>query len=310
MRTILSDMNDEWDTVLQSNGNHSAFLEIYGHLRPGTFDIRSPRYLDRDELFTDTPPPQQTIAKKEFVLTPDERRSLDELMLDIGLSSLGADGLLEYARRAISGREYAKFIFSRNLSDALEWLALWGEERGLTRDQLANIDLNEILDTLVIPRSGDETEYFSELAVGGERQKSIGQMIRLGALIGEPSDVYVVPMLRNEPNFITNSQATGQVIVIEPTSGSELYLTNRIACIESADPGFDWIFGKGIAGLVTKYGGANSHMAIRCAEFGLPGAIGCGEQVFDRIISAGAVEIDCREKVLRPIYDRQTATST
>ncbi|GIS28374.1 MAG: hypothetical protein CM15mP129_05710 [Chloroflexota bacterium] len=35
--------------------------------------------------------------------------------------------------------------------------------------------------------------------------------------------------------------------------------------IENADPGYDWLFNKGISG-ITKYGGANSHMAIRSAK--------------------------------------------
>ena len=47
-----------------------------------------------------------------------------------------------------------------------------------------------------------------------------------------------------------------------------------IVFIRSADPGYDWLFNRGIAGLVTEHGGANSHMAIRAAEFGLPAAIG------------------------------------
>ena len=33
-----------------------------------------------------------------------------------------------------------------------------------------------------------------------------------------------------------------------------------------------------IKGLITKYGGANSHMAIRAAEIGLPSVIGVGEK--------------------------------
>ena len=43
--------------------------------------------------------------------------------------------------------------------------------------------------------------------------------------------------------------------------------------IENADPGFDWIFGSKILGLITKYGGVNSHMAIRCAELEIPAGI-------------------------------------
>ena len=63
--------------------------------------------------------------------------------------------------------------------------------------------------------------------------------------------------------------------------------------IENADPGFDWIFSKNIAGLITKYGGANSHMAIRCAEFDIPAAIGCGEQRFELLLNSTRIYLDC-----------------
>ena len=39
-----------------------------------------------------------------------------------------------------------------------------------------------------------------------------------------------------------------------------------IICIENADPGYDFIFNYKIKGLITKFGGSNSHMAIRCLE--------------------------------------------
>jgi hypothetical protein len=41
-------------------------------------------------------------------------------------------------------------------------------------------------------------------------------------------------------------------------------------------------------------------MAIRCAEFALPAAIGCGEQIFDRLCKAGSIEINCAENHVRP----------
>ena len=66
-----------------------------------------------------------------------------------------------------------------------------------------------------------------------------------------------------------------------------------IVLIKSADPGFDWIFSHDIRGLITMYGGANSHMAIRCAEFGLPAAIGCGKRLFETLIKAPVVELNC-----------------
>lgn len=305
IRTVLSDITDELDKALE-NSDHSNFLANYGHLRPGTFDIRSLRYFDRVELFTDSPSPARVAETLAFELTTNEIQALDALLIKVGLKAIRANEFLDYARRAISGREYAKFIFTRNLSDALEWIALWGEEQGLTRDQLANIDLEAIMSADELQQEVHIGGHFAELAAIEDDQKKIRQLLRLNALIAEPSDLYVVPMLRNEPNFVTTINTRGPVVAVDTTSGSDLDLANTIACIESADPGFDWIFNQGISGLVTKYGGANSHMAIRCAEIGLPAAIGCGEQLYDRIISAGSVEIDGREKIIRPIHDRQT----
>jgi len=62
--------------------------------------------------------------------------------------------------------------------------------------------------------------------------------------------------------------------------------------LENGDPGYDWIFTKNIAGLITKYGGVASHMSIRCAEFGLPAAIGCGS-LFDKLKNSSSILLDC-----------------
>ena len=72
--------------------------------------------------------------------------------------------------------------------------------------------------------------------------------------------------------------------------------------IENADPGFDWIFGHQIAGLITKYGGVNSHMAIRCAEFGIPAAIGCGEQRFERLVNVDMILLDSSSSIIQHLH--------
>ena len=83
--------------------------------------------------------------------------------------------------------------------------------------------------------------------------------------------------------------------------GSGVYLVVDFDITARLSVRFDWIFSSSLKGLVTKYGGANSHMAIRCAEFGIPAAIGCGEQIFDRILRGRAVEINCSEGRIVPI---------
>ena len=37
---------------------------------------------------------------------------------------------------------------------------------------------------------------------------------------------------------------------------------DKIVVLPKADPGYDWIFAKGIKGFITKYGGVASHMEI------------------------------------------------
>ena len=78
-------------------------------------------------------------------------------------------------------------------------------------------------------------------------------------------------------------------------------IAGMIVLIPQADPGYDWLFSHKIKGLITKYGGANSHMAIRAAEIGLPSVIGVGEKIYEKLVMAKIVEIDCLGKTVREI---------
>tara|TARA_B100000929_G_C15196330_1_gene314142 strand:- start:215 stop:517 length:303 start_codon:yes stop_codon:yes gene_type:complete len=70
-------------------------------------------------------------------------------------------------------------------------------------------------------------------------------------------------------------------------------MSKKIILLENADPGYDWIFSYNLAGLITKYGGVASHMAIRCAELNLPAAIGCGEIFYEKLQHSSRVLLDC-----------------
>ena len=89
------------------------------------------------------------------------------------------------------------------------------------------------------------------------------------------------------------------VLLEDRSAGVEL--RGQIVLIRAADPGYDWIFGHEIAGLITQYGGVASHMAIRAAEFGLPAAIGCGELMFGRLRAARLIELDCVNRKVRAV---------
>ena len=109
--------------------------------------------------------------------------------------------------------------------------------------------------------------------------------------------IHIVPFQVTQPNFITSNKVTGQTHELNLNDYiSEL--KGKIILLESADPGYDWIFSQMIGGLITRYGGSNSHMAIRCAEFDIPAAIGCGEQKFERYVLADQISLDCSAGII------------
>ena len=72
----------------------------------------------------------------------------------------------------------------------------------------------------------------------------------------------------------------------------------RIVLIPQADPGYDWLLARGIAGLSTMFGGANSHMAVRAAECSLPAAIGVGETRYEQLAHASVLRLDCGARTI------------
>ena len=299
--TVASELIADVDRVSLGDMSHAAFMERYGHLRPGTYDIQSIRYDRRDDVLAARPGAQvRQPEPPAFVLSAGQNRAVEKLLAEHGLE-IDADGLLDYVRAATQGREYAKFVFTRNISDAIEIIAAWGESIGLSRDELSFLDVRAILDCLVVAKGRTLEDHFRDLSTAGRQEYEVTTAIHLPYLISRPSDLVVVPLLLGSPNFITSKHCQGACVLIAGDTLDPTVIDQKIVAIESADPGFDWIFSRPILGLVTKFGGANSHMAIRCAEFGLPAAIGCGERKFDELESAPLVELNCAARTVRAV---------
>jgi hypothetical protein len=273
----------------------AEFLERYGHLRPGTYDILSMRYDQRlAGLAGFAPDRRLSLRVEEFVLRDDLRSEIDRLLEQEGLG-IDAEALLAYCRAAMQGREYAKLVFTHNVSDALEIIAALGERHGLSREELSYVGIRDFLDAFIEPGGRSIESHLRALSESGRESHEVTNSIRLPSLITRVSDLVIVPLAVEQPNFITRKNTRGEVVLLQGADLDPERIDGKIVAIRSADPGFDWIFSRRILGLLTKYGGANSHMAIRCAEFGLPAAIGCGEQIFERAVGAGRVELNCAE---------------
>ncbi len=275
------------------------FLRRHGHLRPGTFDILSPRYDQRAHLRDCLAPVAAPFScrGRPFQLREKEAKALERLLRESGLA-FSASRLLAYASSSWTAREHAKYVFSRHLSNALESLAHWGERRQLSRSDLFFLELQEFS---ADSASSDSARLLRERADARRRLAGEESGIQLGSLVRDGHDLRVVDRHDSTPNFITSRVATGPALRLERRFREPPELRDKVVCIESADPGFDWIFAGGIGGLVTRFGGANSHMAIRCAEMEIPAAIGVGDLLFTHLTAAAAIELNCPRKLVRPL---------
>lgn len=296
--TVLSDFLDKVRDYQKGLLQEAELLAEYGHLRPGTYNILSQRYDERLAQFGEgagsggIEPGTESHTKNAFSLPKPVAEKIDDFLAKNGYQ-IDCARLFPFMRKSIEGRELAKLRFTQNLSDALELIAEWGSSISLSREEVSHISVQDILDTLTSTPMVPVTEHFRSLSRAAAGAYQVSLAIKLPYLITDTDDVHVVPLLKSRPNFITNRQVEASVLFMSGQAVTAGELNGKIVLIEGADPGYDWIFMSSIAGLITKFGGANSHMAIRCAELGIPAAIGCGEQIFDLALHARSVSLDC-----------------
>lgn len=299
--TVASTFRDASAQLRAGRLSQAAFLERYGHLRPGTYDVTVPSYAEAPERYL-----LSGAAGSEPVLTTNgQGLSWSAATRRRFAGALGALGLPDdfetldrFMRTAIAGRERAKHVFTRSLSQALDLLAAVGERAGMSRAQISRLtvgDLRAWAEGLWVGRAGEhlrvrceEGELAAELALGIELPPLIVSVQDFGGFLHPQS----------AGNFIGGLAVTAPVVRLDAGDGTTPDLNGRVVVIRQADPGHDWLFAQGIAGLVTAYGGANSHMAVRAAEFGLPAAVGVGEEWFDRLTTGTRLVLDCRQRTL------------
>lgn len=284
--TVAFELTQAISDVAKGTLTKSAFMKQYGHLRAGTYDLTQKRYDQSEQMRFETCADEPKHYLHDVII----KKITDYLQLDP--LNISFTTFYTFVKAAIEAREKVKLVFTKVISDVLEMLKAIGNNYQLLPEEVALLKIHEILQ---LKQQGPH------LAVIAQRKAELAQFKKfaLPAMITKPGDFMLVNSLEAKPNFVTDKMIQGQVVVYRKEMDPE-QLPNNIIFIENADPGFHWILAYKIKGIVTRFGGAASHMAICCAELGIPAAIGCGEK-YNELLTSRSIRLDCVNEIIERV---------
>ena len=287
----LLEIQNDLDLYNKKKLSKKKFLSKYGHLRPGTYDITAERYDENQEFLQNI-----KFLTKSGIKSQKYQKNvrITETLKKNGIT-VNDNKFITFLKEAIQLREILKFEFTKNLSDALSLIVKDGKNIGFSINELSYLEIEDVFDLKKIDEKNIQS-YWSQKISHNKKIKKINEFLIMPPLIFSEKDFQIINYNLSKPNFITMKKVTADLQKISNMYNKNSDFSKKIIFIENADPGYDWIFTKNPAGLVTKYGGAASHMAIRCAELGLPAAIGIGEIIFQKIDNAKKILLDCENQ--------------
>jgi len=297
LNTIAKTLNVDLVKVQKGKLSRESFLNEYGHLRPGTYNIMSKKYEDEFENYFSGNSKLKG-SKKKYNFNNQQLDQIDDLIAKSGLI-IHSSQLIDFFRNSIEDREYAKFVFTRSLSKVLSLIEELGLKNKVKKKDLEHLDIKTISNLYSCLDFRSVNEILMNDIEKNQASYEVTKAVKLPSLITKPEDIYGFFLNVEEPNFITLKSIQSEIVNEEFIF--DVNLKGKIVFIKSADPGYDFLFTKDIAGLVTQFGGANSHMAVRCAELSIPAVIGAGEKNFKNWANTEILEIDCINKQVRII---------
>ena len=266
VKSISTKMKSDAYQVKLGKKSLSSFLDIYGHIRAGNYNLSSSNLknnLEFTELLVHNSEPQdENISLQKVIFS-----NIDKYF-ELNNIPYTASAWVEMFQTAIATRENSKFYYTKGIDGILNEI----EEQ--------NISDEELFQRLNI-------EFSQENKINLDLKNTL-----MPDLISSSDDFYLYEEMSKDGNYIGQGTVSGKVLLLDNYSNQPYDLDNKIVVIPAADPGWDWIFNYKIKSLITQYGGPNSHMAIRCAEHNIPAILGVGENNFSMISTSQSLSID------------------
>ena len=297
LKLINYELSKDHHLVLKRKLSKKIFLKRYGHIRPSTYDINSLSYKENYKKYFSSQKNENQI-KSKTVIRFKNKKLLNKMFLKN--YKISFNFFINFAKKAIVERERSKFIFSQGVDKIFENLIKLSNEINISRSDLSYIDIKNILNFYPKLESRKLKKALLEEIKENKKEFEFLKMIKLPDIIKSKQDIYCFEESFSKINFVTTKKIIGFFEEITSNS-SRKTLDGKIILIKNADPGYDYIFNYKIKGLITMYGGSNSHMAIRCLELNLPAAIGVGKLNYENILLSEKLLMDCSKEKLYTI---------
>ncbi|AJC91892.1 putative phosphoenolpyruvate synthase/pyruvate phosphate dikinase [Campylobacter subantarcticus LMG 24377] len=288
LHTVSKTLSNELANL--NENNKQDFLKQFGHLRAGTYNILSPRYDEDFDGYFDLKQKGKIQKEKEFEISDMKLQKLDQILKEHGIE-ICAKEFFDFLKIAIEGREFIKFEFTKLLSKAISLIEDLGNYYEISKEDMAHLDVKSVLNLYSSVYSKNPKEKFLSEINENKQEYELSLAIKLPALLTDADQVFGFFANCIHPNFITQKSISANIALEKDQD-----LKGKVVLIYAADPGYDYLFTKDIAGFITCYGGANSHMAIRASELAMPAVIGVGEENFKKYLQAKKIKIDCQSE--------------
>lgn len=284
IHTVSKSIKTDFNTLNKKN-----FLKKHGHLRPNTYEITSLNYNEGYNNYFESKKTLNKDIKHSFKLSVMQQNKINKILITENFG-MNVSELFNFIKKSIERREKAKHIFTKNIDKIFNEIINLGNRLEIKRNDLSYLDIKLLIELHHTLGNEDLKTLLTQLIKVNKIKYTVNKEIKLPELIRTEKDIYGFYESNSTGNFIGTKEITGSILNFE-TNNNKNY-NDKIICIRSADPGYDFIFNSRISGLITCYGGLNSHMSIRCSELGITAIIGVGESKFNDIIKNKKININ------------------
>ena len=274
LNTISTQFTEDLKNLKYKKISYTKFISKYGHIRPNNYDLNSKNIHDEGEDFVFF---LIENLEDEKTRTVDSSKALKKIEYYLNKENyeFNANEWHHLFEKSIISRENSKFMYSKSIDLTLNQLK---NSKLYDQDNLKNLNFENLINNYKITYEEPDENF------------------ELPDLLTTSNEFLYFANLNTKPNFIGQKIVKGNLTTI--SKDKSFNYRNKIILLPNADPGWDWVLNLPIKGMVTKFGGPNSHMAIRAAEKNLTSVFGVGDELFKQLEEINYLQIDPISKQL------------